>query len=203
MENIASGFVMLLENAIANVVVMLIGITEVAVLLGILDGSSDLLLAGAMIDHVGTSVNLKKSNCKLSLKSSESEVVQRIQSFEIDTSSSQQWDHGGINLIFKYYCIRRVLGQLCGWMQEASNFPCNALQRHLACAFGASLQCVVAAAVFKKLHIWFLWCQTSCSVEGDSSGWEGYCITIQFPYLSLEDKAVFLAASKVRFPIWP
>lgn len=52
-EDIASDFVILLEEAIANVVVLLAGITKVAAL-GKLDGSSKLsiFLAEAMLYHV-------------------------------------------------------------------------------------------------------------------------------------------------------
>ncbi|GAU29185.1 hypothetical protein TSUD_276040 [Trifolium subterraneum] len=59
-----------------------------------LDASREVLifLDDPMIDYVRATMNLKESNCRLSLRGSASEVVLQVRLLEADSTSFQQWD---------------------------------------------------------------------------------------------------------------
>ncbi|CAJ2629994.1 unnamed protein product [Trifolium pratense] len=93
MEDIESGFLMLLEKPIAYALDPLDTSMEVFI-----------FLAGPMIDYVRASVILKESNCR-SPRDRVSEVVLQIRLFEADSTSFQPWDPGKEPILGSEYGI--------------------------------------------------------------------------------------------------
>ncbi|TKY64422.1 transmembrane protein [Spatholobus suberectus] len=142
-----------------------------------------------MSAEVLTNLNLEEVNNRLLPKCSGSETLWTAGLLEAGSLCiSHQWDLGGEDSVFNYYCTRRVFGDFTYGTQEAFKLLGFVLQWHFAIVLVIAFPVIVTAAILLKMFM--------SDFFGDLQTVHAISIITwkdkrQFPYLSLGDKAVF------------